>query len=158
VLLGISTNCRWRNWPITRYRELVQRFPNYTFVLAGLSREIDASTDLAELKRLPNVIDHLDHLDLLNLVESVTSAAAVITNDTGTAHIANAWKVPGAVLFGPGISEQWAKADGLKVFHDRSCPLYPCVAWRCGRPDKWCMEKIAVEPVAAHLADILKNY
>ena len=157
VLLGVSTNCLWRNWPIARFLELARRFPKRYFVLAGLTREIDpeSAADLAELLRLPNVENRMDQFTLMQLVEAVSGAAAVVTNDTSIAHIANALGVPGAVLFGPGISEQWALDGGLRIFHDRSCPLYPCVAWRCGRPEEWCMEKIAVDPVAEHLRAIL---
>ena len=157
IVLGISTNCHWRNWPLSRFTELVHQFTDQQFLLTGLRCEIKPGweADLEELKGQPNVIDCMDRLSLIDLIKSVATAAAVVTNDTGTAHIANAWSVPGAGLFGPGISEQWAAPEKLKTFHDRTCPHYPCVAWRCESPQNWCMKKIATLSVAEHLRAVL---
>lgn len=159
VVLGISTNCQWKNWPLSRFADVVRNFPEHSFILTGLRREIVHAweSDLKVLAALPNVTDRLDRLTLTELLDVIATADAVVTNDTSTAHIANAWNVPGAVIFGPVVSEQWAGSQSLRIFHDRSCQHYPCVAWRCATPDNWCMEKVSSSAVAEHLASILSK-
>ena len=159
VVLGLTTNCRWRNWPMYRFLELVQSQPDRIFFATGNPNEI-AEEDKESFRRLcnlSNVLNRVGKLSLLEFIETVSSAAAVVTNDTGTAHVANAFRIPGAVLFGPGISEQWAAPHGLRVFQDRTCNHYPCAAWNYKQPDRWCMRGISVQEVATHLQSVLGN-
>jgi ADP-heptose:LPS heptosyltransferase len=157
VVLGITTSSRWRNWPISRFLELVLGFPDERFIATGSLREVGSNDAeaLGKLRECPNVEVALGHLELMQLIECAANAKAVVTNDTSIAHIANAFDRPGAVLFGPGISEQWATPRGLRVFQDRSCAHYPCTSWSCVQPAEWCMEKIAVRDVAEYLGRLL---
>jgi ADP-heptose:LPS heptosyltransferase len=51
--------------------------------------------------------------DLAQLVAAVSVAGAVITNDTGTAHLASACRTPSVVMFGPEPPSRWGPpADG----------------------------------------------
>jgi ADP-heptose:LPS heptosyltransferase len=159
VILCLTTVCPWRNWPMGNFLALVERFPEIAFVAAGFSAEV-AHEDRAtfqELLRRENVISRIDMLSVLEIVRLIAYACAVVTNDTSTAHIANAFRKPGAVLFGPASPKKLAAPYGLKPFVDETCPFHPCVQWSCANPENWCMRKISVESVADHLAAVLQS-
>jgi len=154
TVLSLTTACRWRNWPLAHFLAVVRAFPGRPFALAGVTREVAAEdrAALAELRREPNVTDFIDRLSLLDLVGLIQHARAVVTNDTAAAHIANAFRRPGVVLFGPENSDVFAAPDGLRVLHDLSCPYHPCIQWTCQNPGHWCMTLIPPSAVIEHLA------
>ena len=154
VVLCLTTICRWRSWPLTNFLALVDRFPEIQFVATGFRAEVseeDRPAFEALLKR-PNVISRMDELSIVQLIRLIAHSRAVITNDTSTAHIANAFGKPGAVLFGPASPDKLTSPNGLKPFGDQTCPFHPCVQWKCANQQNWCMRKISVDAVAAHLA------
>jgi len=154
VVLSLTTACRWKNWPLENFLALVDHFANLRFALTGFEDEIVAEEHktLREIRSRSNVVDYLDRLSVSDLIRLIATGAAVITNDAGAAHIANAFTKPGAVLFGPASPDAFASRDGLKIFHDSSCPLHPCVQWQCARPAHWCMRKISARDVIDYLA------
>ena len=157
VVLSLTTACRWKNWPLENFLGLIDHFPSVRFALTGFAHEViaDEQETLREMRTRPNVVDYLDRLSVSDLIRLIATGAAVVTNDAGAAHIANAFTKPGAVLFGPASPGAFAARDGLRIFHDGSCPLHPCAQWQCARPTEWCMRKIAVQDVIAYLATLL---
>ena len=155
-ILCVTTAARWKNWPLQNYRRLVEMFPQTRFAVVGLRREVlpEETSALNAILARPNVTDCLDTLSVPELVRLVAHSSAVITNDTSAAHIANLFGKPGAVLFGPVNAGTFASATGLRIFSDQTCPLHPCVQWRCDNEANWCMRKITPEEIAAHLAAI----
>jgi len=156
IVACLTTAARWKNWPLKSFRALLERFPGRRFVLTGLRREVapEEASELEAMLRLPNVSDGLDRFSTPELVRLVAHADAVVTNDTSVAHIANLFAVPGAVLFGPVSPGTFASADGLKIFHDATCPFHPCVQWKCSNQENWCMPKISPQSVGDYLATL----
>ncbi len=156
VVLCLTTASRWKNWPLENFRALVERFPDVRFLLTGFAREVlaEETAELARLRALPNVLDGLDRFTTLDLVRLIAHSRAVVTNDTSAAHIANLFGVRGAVLFGPVSPLTFAWPDGLKIFHDSSCPFHPCVQWSCRNETEWCMRKITPGMVGDYLATL----
>jgi ADP-heptose:LPS heptosyltransferase len=159
VVLCLTTVCRWRNWPLENFLTLVDRFPETPFVATGFASEVSPEERgvFDVLLRRPNVVSRVDTMSILDLIRLIAHARAVITNDTSTAHIANAFRKPGAVLFGPASPDKLAAPYGLKSFVDRTCPFHPCVQWSCRNQENWCMRKVEVDPVANHLATVLES-
>jgi ADP-heptose:LPS heptosyltransferase len=159
VVLATTTICRWRNWPLANFLALVERFPTTHFAVTGFTNEVlpEELPTLAKLLGKPNVSGLFDTLPLGDLIRLIAHSRAVVTNDTSTAHIANGFSKPGAVLFGPARPETFTPRDGkLRAFADTTCPFRPCVQWRCSNQQNWCMRKISVDDVADHLATVLE--
>jgi ADP-heptose:LPS heptosyltransferase len=156
VVLCLTTACQWRNWPLENFLALVDRFPNIQFVATGIKAEAapEERMILATIAARPNVKSLLDQLSVMQLIRLIAHSRAVVTNDTSTAHIASAFRKPGAVLFGPASPDKLAAPFGLKSFVDRTCPFHPCVQWTCRNQENWCMRKIDVEQVAGYLATL----
>ncbi len=156
TIFCLTTAARWKNWPLQNFRALLERFPRQRFVLTGLRREVapEETDELEAILRLPNVIDGLDRFSTAELMRLVAHAESVVTNDTSVAHIANLFRVPGAVLFGPVNPGTFASAQGLKIFHDATCPFHPCVQWKCSNQADWCMRKISPQSVGDYLSTL----
>lgn len=156
VVLGLTTICRWRNWPVENFVAIVDRFPQVEFVVTGFRSEITTTDRPAFdlILRRPNVVSRMDQTSVSDLIRLIAHARAVVTNDTSTAHIASAFRKPGAVLFGPASPNKLAAPYGLRPFVDGSCAFHPCVQWRCRNQKNWCMRKITIDEVSEHLADI----
>lgn len=156
VILCLTTAARWKNWPLTNFRALIDRFPETRFVLTGFRREVakEEASELREMSGLSNVVDGLDRFSTDELVRLIAHAQAVVTNDTSVAHIANLFGVRGAVLFGPVSPLTFASAKGLRVFHDATCPFHPCVQWKCSNQANWCMRKLSSQSVGDYLATL----
>jgi ADP-heptose:LPS heptosyltransferase len=156
VVICLTTAARWKNWPLENFRALLDRFPRTRFVLTGFRREVaeKETPELETMLRLPNVVDGLDRFSVDELVRLVAHARGVVTNDTSVAHIANLFGVDGAVLFGPVSPGTFASVDGLKIFHDATCPFHPCVQWKCSNRADWCMRKISPQSVGDYLATL----
>jgi len=157
VVLCLTTASQWKNWPLANFRLLIEGFPETLFTTIGFRREVKTEEldELEKISRQPNVADRLDQLSTGEVVDLISDCRAVVTNDTSAAHIANFFGKPGAVLFGPVSPTRFAAPNGLRVFHDATCPFHPCVQWRCNNQENWCMRKIDVRDVTAHLADVL---
>ncbi|MGC3992509.1 MAG: glycosyltransferase family 9 protein [Chthoniobacteraceae bacterium] len=172
VVLGLSTACRWRNWPLKNFRAIIEAFPEEQFILLGFRHEIIEGERgaLDELIAHPRVESLLDQVSILEMIRLVAGAKAVITNDTSFAHIATAYHRPGAVIFGPTDGGMWFRpeqdrwpdlqstivpARALRLFHDTACPWYPCVQWTCKNEAQWCMDLIPAAAVILHLRSIL---
>jgi heptosyltransferase-2 len=96
-----SENLPAKRWPVARWRELVQAFPNQHFVVFGtpgdrvIADEVcrgfggDRIENLAGKTTLAQFIDRLAGCDFL------------VANDTGGMHLANALGIPVIALFGP---------------------------------------------------------
>ena len=156
AVLAVTTACRWRSWPLENFRELIQGFPERSFALTGFFREIPVEDRGAfdRIIALPNVVNLLDRLSMLDMIRLIANAPAVVTNDTSCAHIANAFRRPGAVIFGPENPNVFAAPDGLQLFHDASCPFFPCVQWKCSNPQHWCMSLVRPPAVIAFMREL----
>jgi ADP-heptose:LPS heptosyltransferase len=157
IILAVTTSCRWRNWPLRDFLQLTGAFPDEQFVLVGHLEEVSEKDweDLMRLEASSNLQNLLGRLSPLQLIERIAAAKSIVANDSAAAHIANAFRVPGVVLFGPEDSATWAMPGGLEVLHDKTCPYFPCVQWRCKNPANWCMEKISPGAVISQLAKTL---
>jgi ADP-heptose:LPS heptosyltransferase len=102
-----------RRWPPAR-------FATVAAALLGAGREV-AYTGSASEARLCAAVRAsagggrvlAGHTDLAELTAAVAVAGAVISNDTGVAHLASACRTPSVVLFGPEPPSRWGPpADG----------------------------------------------
>lgn len=152
ILLVLSTPCRWRNWPLKNYLELIKSLPEREFMVSGFRHEIDDLETLAAILARPNVKSALDNTDLKALLNIVSGSIAVVTPDTSIAHIANRLGCGGVVMFGPVDSLLWHNNGGkLKLLENRECPYFPCEQWHCRNKDNWCMAKITPAMVLKEL-------
>lgn len=131
VVLNPGSNEPGRRWPHAGYAALARRLLDGGYRVAVIGK---GDEDLGELSALP-VIDLSGRTTVAQLMDLLASAAAVISNDSGPAHLSIALGAPTVVIVGGGHMGCFVPyPDGVApdharfVFHEMEC--YHCF-WRC---------------------------
>jgi ADP-heptose:LPS heptosyltransferase len=101
-----------RRWPAERFAAVAQTLSRegHRVVITGTAAERSLGLRIAADAGLPPaaVLD----TGLLDLAALVASARAVVSNDTGTSHLATAYGTPSVTLFGPVSPALWGPPPG----------------------------------------------
>ncbi len=143
-----------RRWPTDRFADVVRSIVarGVCVVLTGSPAEADLCETVRDLAGAPDGVTSLaGRTDLDELCALVASARAVVSNDTGVAHVAAAFAVPSVTIFGPTSPQRWGPPN-------RS--LHRCLwAGREGDPHATTLDPglaaITVEQVIAAVDDLL---
>ena len=164
VVLNPGSNEPGRRWPFSAYLGIARRLlgQGYRVVLAGSAAE--KPDPLQALAREAGVIDLVGRTSLPVLMDVMKHAAAVLSNDTGPAHLSIALGTPTVVVVGGGhfgsfvpYPEAATPANARFVFERMEC--YHCF-WRCHkRATKYdvfpCVDAIGEDRVWGALDDVL---
>ena len=166
VVLNFGSNEYGRRWPLEKYLETARWLLDrgYRVVFAGAKNDRVHSAEIAAALNGENVIDLISKTSVPGLMDLLKHAAAVLTNDTGPAHLAIALEVPTLVLVGGG------HFGSFVPYPDEVCPrtarflnvemdCYHCF-WGCHLRDNErasfpCVAAIEQESVQAVLSDLL---
>lgn len=103
-----------RRWPPDRFaavaRALAER--DETVVVTGSPGEADLADRVRRGAGLPRSALLAGRTDLAELAALVAAARLVVSGDTGTAHLASAYRRPSVVLFGPTPPRRWGPPPG----------------------------------------------
>ncbi len=139
VVLNFGSNEPGRRWPFTNYLDLARRLLAQGFRVAftGGSAERAYRPELRRSLNRPGVIDLIERTSLPGLLDLMRHAAAVVSNDTGPAHLGVALGTPTVVIVGGGhfgsfvpYPPEASPAHARFVHHAMEC--YHCF-WRCHR-------------------------
>lgn len=150
VIINFNSEASSRRMPLDKGRSIVNAltaaFKDVNFALVGSPKEAAFVDEL--LVGLENA-DRLQNLagktNLQGLAELMATSKAVLTTDSGPAHLANAVGTPTVVLFGAGDETNTApyNKQGLTVIRYGKLICEPCVRNTCklyGIPK--CMEML----------------
>ncbi len=101
ALIAGSENNPEKRWPVDRWRALITALPGEAFVLLGTAKDTPITRAIAEGFDPARVEDAAGTTSLTALADRLRSARALVSNDTGGMHLANALGVPLLALFGP---------------------------------------------------------
>jgi heptosyltransferase-2 len=149
-----------RSWPESYWRELVgmisQHEPDLQIVLIGEKNERSLSE--AVTASFPGVINLVGQTSLQQLMAVLARSQALVSTDTGPAHVAAALSTPVIAVFGPSEAQgtgPFASTEGWAVSIMKDIGCNPCVnterAQSC--TDNKCMQ--AVTP--ADVMNVLKK-
>ncbi|WP_419701207.1 glycosyltransferase family 9 protein [Mucilaginibacter sp. NFX135] len=138
VLINFNSEASSRRMPLDKGQALLNQltavFPGVTFGLIGSPKEADfvrqliAGSDNQE--RLEN---YAGKTDLPGLCSLMAQSAAILTTDSGPAHLANSVGTPVIVLFGAGNEHNTApyNKQNLTVLRYGKLTCEPCVRNTC---------------------------
>jgi ADP-heptose:LPS heptosyltransferase len=94
-------------------------------------------------------------LSVLETIALAERAAATVSVDTATVHIASTTKTPVVALYGPGDPVLWGPlgVPHRTLIHREPCSV--CKRNKCFQPQRYCMERITVEEVLENLEELL---
>jgi heptosyltransferase II len=152
-----SINSRAKRWPAEAYAALADRLidSQRQVLLIGSKDETDVSEDVRRrMRHRPIVLTGKTSLDQITAV--LATAALVVTNDTGPAHIGAALGRPTIVIFGPTnpLTTRPFSPQAEILRHPPDCA--PCMLRDCPI-DHRCMTAITVDEVFERSHALLKR-
>ena len=137
IVLNFNSEAASRRMPLDKGRQLISvltnAFKNTRFVAVGSPKEKAYIDELLNRAENAQVENYAGKTSLERLCELMASSKAVLTTDSGPAHLANSLGVPTIVLFGAGDERNTApynKKD-LKVIRAGKLECEPCVLNTC---------------------------
>lgn len=126
---NLAPELNYRNWPVQHWRELIAKLAKKKrqIVIVGGAGETDYFELLSPYP--DNVLDLVAKTDFPDLVGVLACAEAVVTTDTGPAHIAAAVQTPVFTLIGPTNPKRTApyQTDHNEVnIVSANLPCSPC--------------------------------
>jgi ADP-heptose:LPS heptosyltransferase len=165
VVLNPGSNEPGRRWPFSAYLGIARRLLRQSYRVVLVGRAAEKPDPLRALAEEAGVIDLIGRTTLPVLMDVMKHAAAVLSNDTGPAHLSIALGTPTVVVVGGGhfggfvpYPEAATPANARFVYERMEC--YHCF-WRCHkRASKYdvfpCVDAIGEELVWDELAGLLK--
>ena len=111
-----------RRWPARNFAAVADALANAgaSIVLTGTASERDVTWEVGRTMRA-DAIDLSGRTSLDELAAIIRGAALVVSNDTGTSHLADALRTPSVVLFSGSEVDRWAPLDDGSI--DASFPM-----------------------------------
>jgi lipopolysaccharide heptosyltransferase II len=138
-----------KQWPLHHFEELIflilKKKKNTDLFILGSNAEkrIKISDSILKNKRIKD----LRGVSLQETMILIKNSSCFIGNDSGLAHIADAFKVPSVIIYG-AISPYWAgplNKTGKIIYKNLSCQ--PCFNKKCKYDNYECLNKITPEEV-----------
>ncbi|HEY0406313.1 MAG TPA: lipopolysaccharide heptosyltransferase II [Pyrinomonadaceae bacterium] len=153
-----STNSRAKRWPAAAYAALADKFieeAGADVLLVGAADELAVSLAVKALMRgRPLMLT--GETDLAQAVAILSLADALVTNDTGPAHIAAALGRPTLVIFGPTDPRTTRPFSKTAEIIRRPPDCAPCMLRDCPI-DHRCMTAITPEEVFARACVLMER-
>jgi lipopolysaccharide heptosyltransferase II len=163
VHAGTSTfkNQDKRRWPKEYFVELMNRFPDFHFILFGTKEERTVNQFIYSKISNPKNLTIIDDRPLRETVAIIGNCNGFVSNDSGLMHIAAAMKIPTVALLGPtnprfihpwGTTYDLARTD----IECSPCFYYSPKPLKCIRHINFkCMSDLSVDIVYGKLSTIV---
>ena len=137
-VLSLGANKKYREWPYKYYAKIAQKIHNKTGwlgLICGAKNEFDLGENIKKLCDAP-LQNYAGQTTLSELTSLLAKSQILISNETGTVHIANAVGTPTVCILGGGHFGRFApypelsgQTNLLKVAYHKM-PCYGC-DWKC---------------------------
>jgi lipopolysaccharide heptosyltransferase II len=149
---------RWdkKRWPAERFADLAgliwhkYRLPS---VVVGDKDEVELADKITNFSS-QTIINLSGQTTVRQLTALLSKAALLISNDTGTVHLASAARCPAGVLFGPGDWRRYGPYRTEYRIISSGLPCSPCLKITCRRNFS-CWQFITPDKVLAEIAPLL---
>lgn len=137
VVLNFNSEASSRRMPIDKGKHLIgvliNTFKNKRFLVVGSPKEKAYIDELLEDTAPGRIENYAGKTSLEGLCELMASSKAVLTTDSGPAHLANSLGIPTIALFGAGNEHNTApyNKENLKVIRAGKLECEPCVRNTC---------------------------
>jgi heptosyltransferase II len=162
LIININSEASSRRLPINKAVDIInavrKQIPN-PIILVGSPKEMDFVNEVFSLLHSKsNIINLAGKTSLQTLINTFASCKAVLTTDSGPAHVSNALQKKTIVLFGAGNEHNTAPYNkkNCTVIRLGKLPCEPCVKNECklyGIPE--CMLQLDENLIAKTVAKII---
>ncbi|MDD5643828.1 MAG: lipopolysaccharide heptosyltransferase II [bacterium] len=158
-LVGISPGAEYgpaKRWFPDRFASLINRIKNvYNAEVILLGSKNDKDICGAVKRQVSGtIIDACGKTTIPQLAAVLKKVKLLITNDTGTMHLAAALKTPVLAIFGSTDEKATSPVKGDIIVIKKETECSPCLNRICRRKTYECFSKISVEEVFGRLKKI----
>ncbi len=150
-----------KRWPLERFAEVANRLsaqmPNVGWVLVGAPGEKEMGVKLSSMLTQSRHQNLVGQTSLTELIACLRGCRLLLTNDTGTMHLAAALGVPTVSIFGstePVLTGPLGANHRVVRHH---VPCSPCFARECPFGHYDCMTGVSVERVVGEVMSLLTS-
>jgi lipopolysaccharide heptosyltransferase II len=155
IILNFNSEAESRKMPATKaatvLEAIIKETPGAELICIGsMQQKQHVDTILQKVDRASSVINKAGQTQTVaDLILLIATASAMLTTDSGPAHIANALGIPVVVLFGAGDEKNTApyNKDRLTVLRLGQLPCEPCVKNICQFGSPKCLEQLDVQKI-----------
>ena len=151
-----SVNSDAKRWPAVYFAELADLLihADGQVVFLGAPQERDLVETIRSLMKSRGSVNLAGTADMITAMAVMSQAAAVISNDTGSAHLATAVGALTLTIFGP-TSPGATAPYGLRSHTIKGdAPCSPCHHFECPAPGQPCMRSIEPRSVFDKIQEI----
>ena len=146
-----------KRWPIERFRSVMDQLSNHNIVWVLIGTAAEASLAEPLTKGFRGMVENtMGKTSLAELIELIKKCDLLLTNDTGSMHLAALFNIPTVAIFGstePALTGP--RGDIHRVLrHQVKCS--PCFLRKCPI-DFRCMTSITPEEVVQAILEQLKK-
>jgi len=155
-----SVNSEAKRWPgdcFARLGDLLIHDIGAQVVFLGASEETDLIEGIISMMHVPGAVSLAGKADIIASMAVMNQSRMVISNDTGSAHLAVAASASVLTLFGPTSAGATAPYGANAHILQGSAPCAPCRHFRCPLPAHPCMRSIEPEAVLDSALEILAS-
>jgi ADP-heptose:LPS heptosyltransferase len=99
-----SSNTPEKRWPVGNWvnliNQLISKYPNYKIKLVGTPKDSEICQEILRHQKLSSIEDLSGKTSLIDLCKIFKKSKALICNDSGAMHLANALELPVFAIFG----------------------------------------------------------
>ncbi|MCW0219990.1 MAG: lipopolysaccharide heptosyltransferase II [Prosthecobacter sp.] len=161
--IGICAGAEYgqaKRWPLDRFAQVIQQVaadhPHIEWVFYGAPGEAKMGEELSQL--VGDQIRHTNRVGKTKLAELITdlrTCRLLVTNDTGTMHLAAAIGVPTVSIFGSTEPVLTGPLGPQHTVIRHHVPCSPCFKRECPFGHYDCMTKVSPDQVAAAVRQYL---
>lgn len=150
-----------KRWPIENYREVMEQISSKqqcSWVIVGTAKEALLSKTLSE-NFYGSVENFCGKTTLLELITELNKCHLLLTNDTGTMHLADQLRIPVVAIFGstePTLTGPKSKTTPPHRILRHKVECSPCYLRECPI-DFRCMKELTPEKVEAAILETLSH-
>lgn len=133
VIICVNSTNKNKDWPISKWRELVSKINGVDFIQIGKKNDT----------KIEGCIDMRGKTSLREAFSIVKYSKLIVAVDSVWNHVSNAVDTKGIILWGPGNPVVWGYASNINIYKCMQCS--PCIDTNidsCHKND--CMDSIEV--------------
>lgn len=152
-----SANSEAKRWPgdyFARLGDLLTKNVGAQMVFLGSPDEVGLIEGIIAAMRVSGAVSLAGKADMITSMAVMKLSQAVISNDTGSAHLAVAASSKVLTIFGPTSVGATAPYGSDAHIIQGEAPCAPCRHFRCPLPDHPCMRSVDPEAVQIKVEEI----
>ncbi|MCX8082781.1 MAG: glycosyltransferase family 9 protein [bacterium] len=126
---------------------LLNSYDSLKIIITGAHYEEQIGNKIKGLINSENIFNLAGKTTLKQLAALLEKASLIITNDTGTLHLASAMHCPTVAIFGPTSPYRYGPIGTKNIVVHSDIPCFPCNEKRRCRKDYLCIKQISPEEV-----------